>query len=257
MLNRCLLFVAVVTIGVSPLMAGGTTFIEDFESGTNVGAWSYGPPPSIPDSGGNPGAYLDSGLIDTFAPRLRTNQVETVFTGDYRAADVTGIGVDLNTFNAQTTAGRPLAAMLIHDPGTPGDPSDDTAAYTFGANIPAVGAGWVSYDFDVPSQETELPAGWFLLNVGDIGLPAVGTWDEVIQDVDRLQYHYGDPTLFFIFQQWNLGADNLRISSGGGSGDGGDGGADVPASSPLGMTVLVLLLVLSLGAMRLRNRGTA
>ena len=103
--------------------------------------------------------------------------------------------------------------MLIKDPGTPGDFADDTAAYFLGPNIPDVGDGWISYDYDVPSQDTELPVGWLLLNLGDIGAPPNHTWDEVIQDVDRVQYHYGDPTFFFIFQQWNLGADNARITS--------------------------------------------
>ena len=103
--------------------------------------------------------------------------------------------------------------MLIKDPGTPGNPSDDTAAYFMAANIPAVGAGWASYDYTVPSQETTLPAGWLLLNLGDSGAPANHTWDEVMQDVDRVQYFYGDPTFFFLFQQWTIGADNARITT--------------------------------------------
>jgi len=35
----------------------------------------------------------------------------------------------------------------------------------------------------------------------------------VIQDVTRIQYFYGDPTLFFIFQQWMVGMDNPRITA--------------------------------------------
>jgi hypothetical protein len=36
----------------------------------------------------------------------------------------------------------------------------------------------------------------------------------VIQNVSRVQFFYGDPTFFFIFQQWEVGADNIRIAAG-------------------------------------------
>jgi hypothetical protein len=203
-------------LAATPAAASGE-FVETFDSG-DEGGWTFGTPGSIPPAGGNPGPYLDSGVLDTFAPRLRTTVSGSLFTGDYRAQGVTSVGVDLNTFSAQTTGGRPLALMLIKDPGTPGDPFDDTAAYFLGPNIPDVGDGWLSFDYLVPSEDTELPAGWLLLNLGDSGAPANHTWDEVIQDVDVLQFHYGDPTFVFIFQQWTLGADNVRITSSGAGG---------------------------------------
>jgi hypothetical protein len=191
-------------------VAAADTLVVTFD-GVNVGGWTFGTPGSIPGAGGNPGAYLASGLLDTFAPQPRTTLSGSPFTGDYRAAGVSGLGLDLITFAAQTTAGRPLSLMLIHDNGTPANFSDDTAAYTMGPNIPAVGAGWVAYDFSVPSSETELPGGWLLLNLGDSGAPANHTWDQVIQSVSQVRYFYGDPTLIFIFQQWMLGLDNARI----------------------------------------------
>ena len=204
--------VLLLVVAVTPL-AAGSEFVETFDSG-NEGGWTFGAPgESQPPTGGNPGAYLDSGLLDTFAPRLRTTATRGVFTGDFRSKGVSSIGLDLITFNAQTTGGRPLALMLIKDPGTPGNFADDTAAYFLGPNIPDVGDGWLSYDYAVPSEETDLPAGWLLLNMGDVGGTPNHTWDEVIQDVDQVQFHYGDPTFVFIFQQWNLGADNLRITS--------------------------------------------
>ena len=145
------------------LAEGATgTFVETFDSG-NEGGWTYGAPGEfINPAGGNPGAFLDTGtnpLLDTFAPRLRTTE-PSVFTGDYRAQGVTSVGVDLIQLSTQTTTGgRPATAMLIYDNDTPGDPLDDTAAYFLGPNIPAAGDGWVSFDYDVPSQDTELPPG--------------------------------------------------------------------------------------------------
>ena len=104
--------------------------------------------------------------------------------------------------------------MLLHDNGTPGDPLDDTAAYTLGPNVPLEGEPWTSYDFVVPSQELTLPAGWMLLNMGDSGAPAIHDWNTVIQDVNVVRFFYGDPTFFFIFQMWTLGLDNPRITEG-------------------------------------------
>ncbi|MHC4948946.1 MAG: hypothetical protein ACYTG1_11900 [Planctomycetota bacterium] len=195
-------------------LAGGTTttFTETFDGGSNEGSWTWGAGDSTPAAGGNPGAYLRTDGLDTFAPQPRTQAAVSEFTGDYRAQDVSAIGVDLVTLAAATTGGRPATLMLIHDNDTPGDPFDDTAAYFMAANIPAFGEGWVSYDYVVPSQETTLPAGWLLLNLGDSGAPANHTWDEVMQDVSEVRFFYGDPTFFFIFQQWTLGLDNVRIT---------------------------------------------
>jgi len=211
---RAVVFFVIVVLATGTAGAADQTFIETFDSGSaNEGVWTFGGPSgSFPGSGGNPGAYLASGLLDTFAPMPRTSLVGSVFTGNFRDRGVSSIGLDLNTFQAGTTGGRPLTLMLIHDNQTPGNTTDDTAAYFLGPNIPAAGQGWVLYDFAVPSAETELPAGWLLLNMGNIDDPADHSWDEVIQDVDQVRYHYGDPTFFFIFQQWFLGLDNARIT---------------------------------------------
>ena len=214
MQSRWIVLVPIVALATGTVPAADQTFVETFDSGSaNEGGWTFGGPSgSFPGSGGNPGAYLASGLLDTFAPMPRTTLVGSLFTGDFRKRGVSSIGLDLNTFQAGSTGGRPLTLMLIHDNQTPGNPNDDTAAYFLGPNIPGTGQGWVSYDFFVPSAETELPAGWLLLNMGNIDDPANHTWDEVIRDVDQVRYFYGDPTFFFIFQQWFLGLDNARIT---------------------------------------------
>ena len=205
-------WVAALLLVAPAARAGAPTFVETFDGGSNTGGWTYGGPGSIPPNGGNPGAYLNSGTLDTFAPQLRTSLVGTVFTGNYRTKGVTELGVDLIQLSNTTTGGRPCTLMLFHNNNTPGNPNDDTAAYFLGPNIPAQGQGWKSYDFVVPSQDTTLPAGWQLLNMGNIDDPPLHTWDQVIQHVDKVQYFYGDPTFVFIFQLWVVGADNLRIT---------------------------------------------
>jgi len=199
--------------GLAAAPASGDTFIETFTGGSNVGGWLYGGPgETIEAAGGNPGAFYHSPAIDTFAPQPRTSGPDSVFTGDFRARNITGIGIDLITIAVDfSAAGRPLTLMLISDAGTAGDPSDDWAAYFMGpVNIPVPGQGWASFSFAVPSQSTSLPAGWQTLAFGP-NSPPQPDWNDVITDVDQVRFFYGDPTNFFIFQVWNVGMDNLTI----------------------------------------------
>jgi hypothetical protein len=203
--------IAVVGLAITAPLAQ-ETMVETFDEGSNHGGWSFGrPTETIETTGGNPGAFLAVYDLFTFAPRPYATWGGN-FVGDYRDRGVTYFGIDLITLgNAWSTGGRPLTLMLIHNNGTD-DYMDDTAAFYMGPNIPHVGEGWVSYDYDIPSQETELPAGWELLNMGDSGAPAIHTWDQVIQDVTEIRMFYGDPRWFFIFQGWALGMDNVRIT---------------------------------------------
>lgn len=201
------------------------SFTEGFETGTNVGNWSFFGDPSngievIEPSGGNPGAFLHStcdalACLDTFAPQLRTQEgVASIFTGDYRANDVRSLSVDLAIFGPAfvTTGGRPLTLILRNDPGTPGDPFDDVVVYKLGhRNIPAADGKWRRYTVRVPSASTTLPNGWQVLQ-GTGNNDA--DWNQVITGVSQVEYFFGDPTMFFIFQQWELGVDDLSIRMG-------------------------------------------
>ncbi|MDM7915528.1 MAG: hypothetical protein QUU85_09740 [Candidatus Eisenbacteria bacterium] len=199
---------------LSPAAALADQFVETFDGGSNTGGWTYGAPTEVIESnGGNPGAYLHASGLDTYAPQPRTTQ-PSIFSGDFRAAGVTSIGVDLATFYVDFSAeGRPLSLMLYSDNGTPGDDLDDWAAYTMGENIPIPGEGWRSYDFDVPSDSPTLPAGWLTIGFGP-GSPENPDWNDVITNVSTLGFFYGDPTMVFIFQMWELGMDNVRITYG-------------------------------------------
>ena len=196
--------------------ASADTFMESFEGGSNEGNWTFGSPNgAIEPFGGNPMAYFHDSFLDTFAPRPRTAfGAASEFTGDYREKGVTSVGIDLILFAVDFSAeGRPLTVMLISDNSTPADFSDDWAAYLIGPdNVPLVGEGWLSYDFDIPSQSETLPLGWQTVVLGP-NSPVVPDWNDVITDVAQLRYFYGDPTFFFIFQVWDLGMDNPRITT--------------------------------------------
>lgn len=219
-----LFVLALLPQGPPPPVPAPGLFVEGFQAGTNVGGWSFFGNPSNPieviePAGGNPGAFLHStcgGLacLDTFAPMLRTEAgVASPFTGDYRARAVRALGVDVRVFGPPgvSTGSRPLTLVLTNDAGTPDDPIDDVAVYRKGANIPTVAAGWKRFRFAVPSQRATLPPGWIVLNgTGDDD----ADWRRVLGDVSQVTFELGDPDLFYIFQQWELGVDDLRIRQG-------------------------------------------
>jgi len=196
--------------------------VETFDEGENAGRWSFfGNPDNsvevIDSSGGNPGAFLHStcqGLacLDTFAPQLRTELgVASIFTGDYRSKEVSALGVDLAIFYVDfSSAGRPLTLMLTHDGGTPEEPADDLIVYRVGGrNVPPPNGTWRRFSFHVPSASAVLPASWRVLQgSGDDD----ADWNTVITDVSQVSFFFGDPEFFFIFQQWELGVDNVRIA---------------------------------------------
>jgi hypothetical protein len=208
----------VLTICVAAALAAPASadqFTESFDGASNVGGWTFNAPSeSIPGSGGHPGAYLRAEDIDTYAPQPRTTG-DSAFTGDYRALNVQNLGIDLATFYVDfSAADRPCTLMLLSDNGTPGDADDDWAGYVMGPNVPQPADGWQSYDFAVPSQEPSWPAGWLSIQLGP-NAPATPDWNVLMGDVAAVTYFYGDPTYFFIFQMWQLGLDNPRITWGG------------------------------------------
>ena len=195
-------------------------FVETFAAG-NAGRWSFFGNPDNPievieAAGGNPGAFLHStcsGLacLDTFAPQLRTELgVPSVFSGDYRSKGVRALGVDLAIFRVDfSSSGRPLTLMLTNDAGTPADPLDDVIVHLLGSrNVPQPDGSWHKYTFQVPSASPTLPAHWQVFQ-GSGNDDA--DWNQVITDVDQASFFFGDPQFFFIFQQWELGVDNMRI----------------------------------------------
>jgi len=202
------------------------TFVETFDKHSNVGGWSYfGNPDNrievFEPQDGNPGAFIHATCdpatlrcLDTYAPQLRTQVgVSSIFTGDYRDKKVVMVGVDLVTFGPElvTTEARPLSLLLRNDNGTPSDWTDDVVAYWIGSrNIPHECGQFKEYVIEIPSQSTTLPKGWGIM-------PGYGSgdddadWNTAITNVTQITFFYGNPEMFFIFQQWELGFDNVAI----------------------------------------------
>lgn len=206
------LLIFVASAGLS-LAQPCTTVTASLDNGNNAAGWTFGGPnQSQPLTGGNPGGYVRTDGLDTFAPQPRCANNTGFFTGDYWSRSVSRVGVDLQTFRVDFGAGgRPLSVLLVTDNGTPSDPSDDYAAYLIGVeNVPLVGEGWKRFEFAVPSRSVSTPTGWGYVQFGP-NAPANPKWQDVVRNVTQLRFFYGDPTFFFIFQMWDLGIDNPMI----------------------------------------------
>ena len=198
--------------------AQAQTFVDTFEGGTNTAGWTFNSlsPDVIEPTGGNPGAWLHNPGLDTFAPILtNTPTIPSLFTGNLRARGVTNIGIDAITNSATFGAGgRQFSLLLRNIRGTPNDPDDDDYAYFVGPLVPQVGEGWKSFNFNVPSQNTSaVPAGWSGGHAGDPEnfRPGV-TWNDVITNVDVVEFWWLHPAFFAIFQQWDVGVDNVSVT---------------------------------------------
>jgi hypothetical protein len=198
---RTLTTLAASLLLATPALAFGET--KATFDGNNLGGWTYGPPSVLEAIEGNPGGWLHQPLVDTFAPQVRTTEAGFAFGGDYRARNVTSLGVDLITISTQFPALRECTLMLSNGPQT---------VYWLGTEfVPQPGTGWKSFDFAIDAQSTTMPPGWITQDVGE---PNV-IWNAVITNVTEVRYFYGDPTFFFIFDQWNVGIDNARVNTSG------------------------------------------
>ncbi|MFZ5980869.1 MAG: hypothetical protein ACOYVF_09590 [Candidatus Zixiibacteriota bacterium] len=207
------------------------SFVETFDNYSNEGGWSYATTSGyvIEQTGGNPDWYLHDTLVVSFAPHPETSLgMESIFTGNYKLRNVVSLGIDLRSFDYDgDISGRYLTLFLMNDNGTPYDVADDWGAYIIGPDkvpskyVPMLAAaetlnapGWVSYDFVIPSQSKRLPSGWknWSNSMAGGSKPATGNWQTLMQDVSYVRFYYGDPTMYYILDTYDLGMDNPRIS---------------------------------------------
>ncbi len=212
-------FAMIAGLAAAPAMAQErltVTFDGPVEGGWTFRSFSE----RIAPTGGNPGAYLHSPcntqtlecLDAPFVVLTTQPETQSQFTGDYRARNVTAMGLDaILHYVSITAAGRPMSLVLVNYNGTPQDPSDDIYVYTKGDEIPQAGQGWRSYAFSVPSASTTLPAGWEVWTESPVQGDAA--WNLVITAVDEVRFFWAHPESFAILQLWEPGADNVFIET--------------------------------------------
>ncbi len=214
-MHRTVILAGLALLGA--VTANAATFTDDFEGGNNAAGWAFLQGGDILEgSGGNPGGWLHQPVYDTFAPSVMTAPGNgTPFVGDYRAAAVSAISFDLNTLHTDfpTGDGFNVTLTLRNTHGTPDDISDDDYAYLVGPFAPEQGDGWVHFAIDVPSLSSDpVPAGWSGGWLEDCSVFRPGVdWNDVITNVDRVEISWLPPCMFAIFQQWNVGVDNIAM----------------------------------------------
>ncbi|MAG62962.1 hypothetical protein CMO84_05510 [Candidatus Woesearchaeota archaeon] len=189
----------------------GDSFVDGFDWPINEGGWVWsGTFQANIATGGVPGYWAYSEPLYMTVPSFRSTQ-KSPFMGDYRAQDVTSLGVDLQTFVADPQAClRQLALVLDSDQGTV-DPADDLFVYRMSArSVPCVDGTWHSYVVDVPSQDAGLPPGWIADPQSPLSDDAI--WNAVIADVSSVRWSIGDPLGTGMPTRWRLGADNARVA---------------------------------------------
>ncbi len=197
--------------------AGATTVEETFEPGQNEAGWTWNfAGESISATGGNPDSFLMAPGLFTFGPDASTGPgVTSDWTGDYASRGVVALGADLKTLNVTRWVPYKLTLILSSENGTPTNYDDDWGYYIIGPKeIPKVvaapnAAGWESYDFLVPSQESRLPKGWTAFGTTGPGK----SWADLMRSVDRVDFFYGDPGVPQLTLNWSVGLDNPRIAT--------------------------------------------
>ncbi|WP_162914720.1 hypothetical protein [Desertibaculum subflavum] len=210
--------------------------VDTFTSGTTENWFAGGALGSVPPvppgvSAGGPGGAGDNFLLMTgigiggggAGSRLVAMNA-TQWSGNYTAAGITGIAMDLRNFGAVDLSIR----LLLEDP-IPGPPANQ-AVTSFAALLPA-GGGWTSVVFPVAAADlTAL--------LGDV--------TALLTDVTVLRLFHGTGAAFpgeAIAGQ--LGVDNIRAIGTGGS---------VAVAEPAGLVVLVAGLGM-VGMLRNRQRS--
>ena len=193
-----------------------STITESFDGTLDQAVWRLGTLDEIVADGGSPGGYLRNRELDAAVPTPRfIGPTPSPFLGDYRAANVISMGLDVDVFAASfgVDPQRHLALVLSSDMSTPDDPSDDCDVYDVSsAPLPRQGAGWRPFDFAVPSAQTTLPRGWTVLGTCG-GLSPDAAWNAVITNVTRVSFPFSEPGFAWFFQVWDVGIDSVRIES--------------------------------------------
>lgn len=196
--------------------------VDTFENGANPNGWFWaGSDPAsgagITDSGGNPGAWSDSG-----APYI---SFEPPFAADPPAGSPLRVALD----SAQLrTASIDFQRLDVSDVPDCHQGNDGFKTFAFdiidrhSGELPIEGISiigpasppdlypWTTARFVIPSDSPTTPRGWQLLQA-----PPGYTWADLMHNTDAVQFF----AFFSPFLQpgacWHLGADNVVITYGG------------------------------------------
>lgn len=199
-----------------------TQVVDDFESGANPDLWGWGVSGgtfTIQTDGGNPGAWIDSGVpyyaehpyltaLPAQGSALRAALASGTLTSariDFEQLDTTGVSC--------FPRGSPLGPFTLEffDLHSNPDGSIIAARTTNGPASPIAPFPWTTVSFPIPSASTDdVPPGW-VLSRGDL---TEYTWSTLMHNIDAISFYVGDASRPTTQRCWHLGADNVVITYG-------------------------------------------
>ena len=220
-MNRLL---AALLLALPAAAVHATQVIDDFESLTNPNDWGWtnngGGTFTIEPDGGNPGAWLDSGVPYfsdhpnlTSVPPVGTALQSALASGTLISARVDIERLDTSDVNnchpvAQEQSTFSLAFFDIHsDPGG----AVIEAHYDDGPVSPAGTFPWTTAAFTIDASSTDVPPGWVLNAPPELNY----TWQDLMHNIDGIRFFVLDPEELTFDACWHLGADNVHVSYGG------------------------------------------
>lgn len=199
---------------------GAAVVVDDaFEDGMNPNGWIWTntQEATLTDAGGNPGAWVDTGLLylarhPAFLaePAPGTPLAIALASGRLRSASIDLQRIDESGVQGcqQTHLDASFVSLALFDLHTN---EQYIWAHTTADASPSFPAGafpWVTASFIVPPPSTDTPAGW-TLHVPP-GVPY--TWADMLANIDDIRFYVGDPEPLAPSSCSHLGADNAVVT---------------------------------------------
>lgn len=215
---RCAIACAFAAQGVSAHAAPATVH-DTFEEGRNPNGWLWinTEAATITESGGNPGAWVDTGLLylsrhPTFLaePAAGTPLALALASGRLRSASIDLQRLDESGVQGcqQTHLAASFVSLALFDLHTA---APYIWAHTDAQASPAFPDGffpWLTASFEVPPASTDTPPGWTLHVPPGVSY----TWADLLANIDDIRFYVGDPEPQATSSCSHLGADNVSVT---------------------------------------------
>jgi hypothetical protein len=220
-MKRALAAIASIVLPVASACA--TQVVDDFESGTNPNQWGWtnggGGNFIIEPDGGNPGAWLDSGVPYfsdhpnlTSLPPDGTALRDALASGTLSAAQFDVERLDTSDVtNCHPTATEASTFSLgLFDMHSDSGGGVIEAHNDDGPDSPAGFWPWMTVTFTIDSGATDVPPGWVLNAPPELNY----TWQDLMHNIDGIRFWIVNPEQITFDACSHLGADNVIVTYG-------------------------------------------
>jgi hypothetical protein len=204
-----------------PAAALADQVTDNFESGTNPNGWgwldSFGIGAIIQPSGGNPGAWLDSGA-PYFSDHPNLSSVPpdgsalraALASGTLTSAEFSFRQLPSGCFPVYTSPATFSLELFDLHSFPDGVVEAHTISGPYSIGVP-VKSAWTHPSFAIPSGSTDVvPDGWELVAPPELNY----TWQDLMQNIDGIAFFVINPDDITFDACWRLGADNIVVNYG-------------------------------------------